>query len=90
MLRSCLAMMLCSVTSFDEWDAMMRDEPFYAIISGFSPDDIPGVGTFYDFQDRLLQRASQPRTVERFSHWLRTQCDKADHHKRERQRLRFS
>lgn len=37
MLRSCLAMMLCSVTSFDEWVAMMRDDPFYAIISGFSP-----------------------------------------------------
>lgn len=37
MLRSCLAMMLCGVTSFDEWVAMMRDDPFYAIISGFSP-----------------------------------------------------
>jgi hypothetical protein len=49
--------------------------------AAFPPDDIPGVGTFYDFQDRLLQRASHPRTVERFSHWLRTQCDKADHHK---------
>lgn len=37
MLRSCLAMMLCDITSFDEWVATMRDDPFYAIISGFPP-----------------------------------------------------
>ena len=27
----------------------MRLTPFYAILSGFAPDDTPGVGTFYDF-----------------------------------------
>jgi len=54
MLRSCLAMMLCGQTSFDDWVQLMRDDPFYALISGFDPDNVPGVGTFYDFQDRLL------------------------------------
>ena len=61
MLRSCLAMMLCGQTSFDEWVALMRDDPFYALISGFDPTDVPGVGTFYNFQDRLLHRPDQPR-----------------------------
>ena len=27
--------------------------PYYAILSGFEPGDIPGVGTFYDFFQRL-------------------------------------
>ena len=69
MLRSCLAMMLCGITSFDVWVQMMRDDPFYALISGFAPYDVPGVGTFpglsartgYGFQDRPLQRLRQPR-----------------------------
>ena len=62
MLRSCLAMMLSGETSFDGWVEQMRDEPFYALISGFEPSNVPGVGTFYDFQDRLLQREKQGRT----------------------------
>ena len=81
MLRSCLAMMECGVTSFDVWVPMMHDDPFYAIISGFDPHDIPGVGTFYDFQDRLLQRPRQTRTLQRRPFRRRTQRDKADQHK---------
>jgi hypothetical protein len=76
MLRSCLAMMLCGQTSFDDWVQLMRDEPFYALISGFDPEDVPGVGTFYDFQDRLLQRARQPRTRKQRPHYQREQQDK--------------
>jgi hypothetical protein len=74
-------MMECSVTSFDDWVPMMYDDPFYAIISGFAPQDIPGVGTFYDFQDRLLKRIRQSRTVQRRPFRRRTQRDKAQHHK---------
>jgi hypothetical protein len=81
MLRSCLAMMECSVTSFDVWVKMMHDEPFYAIISGFDPQDIPGVGTFYDFQDRLLQRQRQSRTTHCRPRRHRDKRDKASHHK---------
>jgi len=54
LLRSLIAMMLCDVTSIDLWVEMMREQPFYAIISGFDPTHVPGVGTFYDFMDRLL------------------------------------
>lgn len=78
MLRSCLAMMLCGETSFDDWVKLMRDEPFYALISGFEPADVPGVGTFYDFQDRLLQRARQPRTRQQRSHYQREHQDKSE------------
>jgi hypothetical protein len=81
MLRSCLVMTLCGVTSFTVWVKMMRDEPFYALISGFHPEDVPGVGTFYDFQDRLLQRPRQPRTALRRPYRRRDQRDKADYHK---------
>ncbi|MEA1964687.1 MAG: transposase [Candidatus Aerophobetes bacterium] len=53
MLRSLLAMMLSGITSIDEWIALLRSFPSLAIISGFTPEDTPGVGTFYDFFDRL-------------------------------------
>ncbi len=76
MLRSCLAMMLCGETSFDAWVQQMRDEPFYALISGFDPSDVPGVGTFYDFQDRLLHRPRQPRTRKQAPHYRRERRDK--------------
>jgi hypothetical protein len=81
MFRSCLAMLLCGQTSFDEWVKLMRDEPFYALISGFDPSDVPGVGTFYDFQDRLLHRPRQPRTRKQASHYRREQQDKDNRHR---------
>ena len=44
--RSMLAMVLCCITSFEDWVTKMREEPYYAVISGFNPQDVPGVGTF--------------------------------------------
>ena len=81
MLRSYVAMMECGITSVDVWVSMMHDDSFYAIISGFDPADIPGVGTFYDFQDHLLKRLRQSRTFQRPPFHRRTQRDKAAHHK---------
>lgn len=80
LLRSCLAMMLCGYTSFDVWVALMRDDPFLALISGFDPRHVPGVGTFYDFQDRLLQRPRQARTQPCFPYRRRARRDKAAPH----------
>ena len=34
---------------------MLRETPLYAILSGFSFGDTPGVGTFYDFFSRIWQ-----------------------------------
>ena len=54
-LRSWLLMLECHITSVEVWVQRLREKPLYALISGFAPDDVPGVGTFYDFQDRVLQ-----------------------------------
>ena len=36
-----------------EWINELHRVPYYAIICGFEPGDVPGVGTFYDFFKRL-------------------------------------
>jgi hypothetical protein len=48
-------MLECHITSVDVWVQRLHEQPFYALLCGFELDDLPGVGTFYDFQDRLLQ-----------------------------------
>jgi len=68
LLRSWLLMLECHITSVPVWVHRLNEQPFYALLSGFDPDQVPGVGTFYDFQDRVLQlnepilnRACRPR-----------------------------
>lgn len=39
--------------SITEWVDLLHRVPLYTILSGFPPDDVPGVGTFYDFFARL-------------------------------------
>lgn len=53
MLRSYLLSLVMKITSFTSWSEVLKINPLAAIISGFHPDDTPGVGTFYDFCDRL-------------------------------------
>ena len=55
LLRAWLLMLECHITSVSVWVSRLREQPFYALLCGFEPDAVPGVGTFYDFQDRLLQ-----------------------------------
>jgi len=55
MLRSWLLMLESHITSVEVWVERLHEKPLYALLSGFAPDDVPGVGTFYDFQDRVLQ-----------------------------------
>jgi hypothetical protein len=56
MMRTYVAMTLCGITSPTDWvnDYLKDKSGFYAIISGFMPDDIPSVGCMYDFTNRLL------------------------------------
>ena len=69
MLRSLILMAQKGVTSIPAWVDTLRSEPFFAILSGFIPaclgssridglaaDPIPGVGTIYDFMDRLIRK----------------------------------
>ena len=58
MLRSCLLALKLKVTSITVWCRMLKETPLYAILSGFSFGDTPGVGTFYDFFSRILQHDS--------------------------------
>ena len=58
LLRAWLLMLECHITSVDVWVHRLREQPFYALLCGFEPDQVPGVGTFYDFQARLLPCAT--------------------------------
>ena len=58
MLRSYLLALKLKVTSITVWCRMLRETPLYAILSGFSFGDTPGVGTFYDFFSRIWQDGS--------------------------------
>lgn len=53
MLRSYLLSIKLKVTSITAWVSELRPNPLYAILSGFMPGDVPGVGTFYDFFNRI-------------------------------------
>ena len=53
MFRSYLLSLAFNFLSVSAWADAMRVTPLYAILSGFAPDAAPGVGTFYDFFDRL-------------------------------------
>jgi hypothetical protein len=53
MFRSYLLSLAFGILTITAWVDAMRVTPFYAILSGFDPDDTPGVGTFYDFFRRL-------------------------------------
>jgi hypothetical protein len=51
--RSLILMTLHHETSIDKWCVTMRSFPIWAVLSGFSPLDIPGASTFRDFISRL-------------------------------------
>ena len=58
MLRSYLLALKLKVTSITTWCRMLKETPLYAILSGFSFGNTPGVGTFYDFFTRLWKNDS--------------------------------
>ena len=53
MQRSYLLSIDFKVTSITDWTAQLKINPLYAILSGFEVGNTPGVGTFYDFFNRL-------------------------------------
>lgn len=53
MQRSYLLSIDFKVHSLTDWAAQLKINPLYALLSGFQFGDTPGVGTFYDFLDRL-------------------------------------
>jgi hypothetical protein len=57
MMRTFIAMVLCGVSSPTDWvnDHLKDKSGFYAIVSGFLPDEVPSVGCMYDFMSRILK-----------------------------------
>ena len=54
MLRSFLVFLMTNPEKgLTEWVNIMKRTPIYALLSGFTLHEIPGVGTFYDFFKRL-------------------------------------
>ena len=53
MLRSYLLSFEFKITSITDWVAALKTNPLYAVASGFTFGDTPGIGTFYDFFGRL-------------------------------------
>ena len=53
MQRSFLLSIDFKVSSLTDWAAQLKINPLYAILSGFEFGDTPGVGTFYDFLNRV-------------------------------------
>lgn len=53
MLRAILVSVEFKITSYTKLAADLKENRLHAIISGFSVDDTPGIGTFYDFHKRL-------------------------------------
>lgn len=51
--RSLLLMRFNHIRSIEQWVIQMHSFPIWAILSGFLPNEVPGVGTFYDFLSRL-------------------------------------
>jgi hypothetical protein len=68
MLRFLLLMTLFKVASITQWIKQVRSEPFLAVLAGFAPDDVPGIGTCYDFLRRIIDGPYQkpcPHIVRR-------------------------
>lgn len=57
-LRFYLLALKLKVTSITVWCRMLKETPLYAILSGVSFGDTPGVGTFYDFFSRIWMDSS--------------------------------
>lgn len=53
MLRALLLMVQTGLTSINKWVPEARSCDWLTVLTGFAPDDFPGVGTLYDFLDRI-------------------------------------
>lgn len=61
MFRSIMVMAMLACSSYNTYVHRLRGEPELAIMSGFEVDDTPGVGTYYDFDKRLVNGKYQKR-----------------------------
>lgn len=60
-LRALVAMLACGEDSITVWVRRLRAEPVLALACGFDPDGVAGVGSFYDFLERLWSTERKAR-----------------------------
>ncbi|MGN0397664.1 MAG: hypothetical protein ACI4EL_06600 [Candidatus Fimimorpha sp.] len=58
MQRSYLLSIDFKVCSLTDWAAQLKINPLYSVLIGFEFGDTPGVGTFYDFINRIWKSDS--------------------------------
>ncbi len=63
--RSLIVMTLFHETSVTRWAVRLKTEPWLAIISGFRPQKVPAVGTYYHLFERLENGPYQPKCHHR-------------------------
>ena len=64
-LRSLVLMLDLGYHSVTKWVQALRSDDILAVLSGFEPHNTPGVGTFYDFFDRLWLEDRRTRIERR-------------------------
>ena len=62
-LRSLIAMSHLRIHSITNWVKKLKTDRVLATICGFDPDDIPGIGTFYDFMNRVCPSDGEPGKI---------------------------
>lgn len=85
MQRSYLLSIDFKVHSLTDWAAQLKINPLYAILSGFEFGDTPGVGTFYDFLDRLWDSDSD--NLSSHEHPVKKKKSKSRNRKVRKQKL---
>ncbi|MBC7319296.1 hypothetical protein H5T89_01500, partial [bacterium] len=63
-LRPLVAMVHLKIYSITKWVKKLKSDRVLSIICGFNPDDVPGVGTFYDFLNRFWIDTGKPSKVK--------------------------
>jgi hypothetical protein len=51
------------IHSITKWVGKLKNDKVLSIICGFDPDDVPGVGTFYDFLNRFWLSNNEPGKI---------------------------
>jgi CRISPR/Cas system-associated protein Cas10 (large subunit of type III CRISPR-Cas system) len=62
-LRSLIAMTHLKIHSITKWVRKLKNDKVLSIICGFDLDDIPGIGTFYDFLNRFWLSNNEPSKI---------------------------
>ena len=60
MLRALILMLLLGYSSITKWVKRTKQEAFIAVLIGFEPGDVPGVGTYYGFMARIVNGPYRP------------------------------